>query len=51
MTSILDPQFKYVPAVATTPEYLREKFARIAAEQGLAAREDDSMNTDEESEE
>lgn len=34
--SILDPAFKYTHSSNTTPEYLREKFARIAAEQAAA---------------
>lgn len=36
-TSILDRKFAYTPAAATTPEYLRRKFARIRREQKAEA--------------
>jgi hypothetical protein len=37
MKSILSREFKYVPACATTPEYLREKFAQIARQMAASA--------------
>lgn len=36
--NILDPNFKYVQSIHTSPEYLREKFARITLEMASAAK-------------
>lgn len=36
--SILDRAFAYTPASATTPEYLRAKFRKIARELAAAAK-------------